>query len=190
MPKALHCPFYHHESYYERADQRKGLLTLQNSSAFALWKPLDEAFNNTKSDMTGLTKLLHLDKVQDITVASLVNRLNKLKEPREGKSKSFWDSVGLYVIIKLVILCALLSSSVIIRERRKAKSCEATVKIWRTRTTTPKPDEEDVANVDVHTACAESTRGQPTEVLRKTVETMSHQMPPLVLDLANVPPRA
>ena len=140
--------------------------------------------------MTELTDLPHLDKIQDITVDSLVSRLNKLKEPRKARSKSFWDSKGLYVIITLVILCALLTLWVFIREKIKPRIYEAMVKICRTCTTTPKSDEEDVANVDVHTVCAESTRGQTTEVLRKTAETVTHQMAPLVLELADMPPRA
>ena len=101
--------------------------------------------------------------------------------------------MGLYVIItfSLVILCALLALWVFIKEKKKPRICQAMVKICRTCTTTPKSSEEDVANVEVHSVCAESTRGQSTttEILRETAEPVSRQMVPLVLELANVPPR-
>lgn len=99
-------PFYHRESYYGKVTQRDTLLTLQNTTTFELWRPLD-MFNNT--DMTLLSDLPDMNEIDDIPLDTLRDKLNELKRPDQLlKPKSLWSQIwGLleYILTFLLVLC-------------------------------------------------------------------------------------
>lgn len=96
-------PFYHRESYYGRARQRNGLLTLQNkTTTLDIWRPMKD-FNFT--DVTELQDLPDLDEVDDIPIDALKDKLNKLKVPDYSmKSESLWDQIWGYLEYIAIIL--------------------------------------------------------------------------------------
>lgn len=144
-------PFYHKESEYGSLRQRESLLTLQNTTRYTIWRPVDSVLNNTITDSTFETDMLpDLDDLADFPVPmdTLVDRLNQIDQPNLNKIKEKWgfgDLAG-FISIPLLIACVLLTLWVIIRKKLCPSVCETMAEIQETGTA-QKAGKADVENI-------------------------------------------
>ena len=88
-------PFYHAESQYGHAWQREALLTLQNTSAFSIWTPLDRVLNDTL--LVTLSDLPELPEIEDVPLNTLVDRLSTLCKPKQRETLGHWKGHVVYM---------------------------------------------------------------------------------------------
>ena len=180
-------PFYFLESHYGHTWQRETLLTLQNTSAFSIWAPLDEKVNSTP--LSTLTDLPDLQEIPDIPLDTLLNKLDAALEPEMPKLRKHWKE---YVMVASIALLTLGLTLVVIRLKfLKGKSLlnlclSALAKRRITEADTDqKTGREGAASVD---PSVENAYSQSREVCgRDATETLPHKMSPLLLELSSLP---
>ena len=99
-------------------------MSLRNISGFSLWDPFDKFLNTT--DIKRSHEYAELADISDMTVDSLVDEVNDLRDvPKIIDKKGILDSVD-GIGFPLVVVCILLTLGVIIYLQRK-KICSAAI---------------------------------------------------------------
>lgn len=126
-------PYYHKQSEIDgTVDQRKALLKMRNNTHFALWTPLTQLFNGTDLELNlDLSDLP--DKIQDMNIDELKQKLDQLKKPGPSNQMTIGDYLG-YIATPLVVLCILSTLFIMCCPKRRVQLCRAMAKIRRAGT--------------------------------------------------------
>ena len=179
--------FYHAESPYAHTWQREALLTLQNTSSFSIWTPLDRALNDSR--LATLSDLPELPEIEDVPLNTLVDKLSTLREPKQREPLGHWKGYVVYVLIAvlglgLVLVVTWLKCP---KGRSLINICLSTL-VKRKITGTDTDQKSGQKGAESVGPSVENTEGQPREVdRRRVIETVSRKMSPVLLELASAP---